>query len=129
MDDGKGAPGHTAMQRILIVEDSDSDYLLLARQVGKSLHPCACVRAGNRSELVSALAQSWDLIITDFHLPDIEGQELVTTIAAARPDTPCLLLSGSMEGLDRVGVPSTVFRIMEKGDNAGLQAALLGSWR
>lgn len=113
---------------ILLVEDNESDYLLLLRQVGKLLTPRQCGRAGNHAELNATLDQPWDLIITDYHLTDIEGEALLAVIAAAQPQTPCLVLSGSARGLERLYAHANVFRVVEKGDNGALRSALTGHW-
>lgn len=115
--------------RVLIAEDNDSDYLLLLRRVQKILPVFTCRRAVCRSELMAELVHGWDLIITDLHLMDIEADELLAAIAAAQPVTPCLVITGSLPEQDQVVVTGTVFRILEKGDHAGLQAALEASWK
>lgn len=114
--------------RVLIVEDNDADYLLLRRQVVKLLAPPICSRAATRAELSTALMQDWELIITDYHLPDIERKELLDAIARAHPRTPCLVLSGSSYELEDVAAPGNVFAKLEKGDFAGLRSALNGDW-
>ena len=115
--------------QILIIEDNETDYLLLLRQVKKTLGDAICARAENRAEVQSMLTQSWDLIITDFHLPDIEEYELLNTIAAAQEKTPCIVLSGSASNIKSIPMPSNVFDCIEKGDRPALEAALMGNWR
>ena len=110
--------------QLLLVEDSDTDFLLLERQMQKMLAPIQITRAANRAELTVALQHDYDLIITDFHLPDIEGEGLLATIAAAHHQTPCLLLSGSSAEFDSIQAPPTVFAKLEKGNNSAFRAAI-----
>ena len=110
--------------QLLLVEDSDTDFLLLERQMQKMLAPIEITRAANRAELIVALQHDYDLIITDFHLPDIEGEGLLATIAAAHNQTPCLLLSGSSAEFNSIQAPPTVFAKLEKGNNSALRAAI-----
>lgn len=114
---------------ILIAEDNEADYLLLLRQVTRIFSSARCSRVAARAELVAALARQWDLIITDYHLSDIEEKELLDIIALSQPGTPCLVLSGSTYELRDIAVPENVFRILEKGDHSGLKTALNNSWR
>lgn len=114
---------------ILIIEDNETDYLLLLRQVKRALVEPTCVRAENRAELQQALAKHWDLIITDFHLPDIEEDDLLNTIAVSQAKTPCIVLSGSVAQLKDIPMPANVFCRLEKGDRQALLAALTGNWQ
>ena len=110
--------------RGLIIEDNDTDYLLLERHLQKMLPTISCVRAENRAQVTAALTQPIDLIVTDYHLLDIEGNELLTTITGAQGNTPCILLSGSLYELDQVAAPHNVTAKLEKGDIPALRSAL-----
>lgn len=120
--------GATPKLRILIVEDTDTDYLLLERKVQKLLHPKTCERAANRGELTDLLKFPWDLIISDYHLLDIEGEALVAVIEQSHRHTPCILLSGSIDSLVTLTLPDNVFARIEKGDTVALREALVGAW-
>lgn len=126
MDSDEGA---TPTLRVLIVEDTDTDYLLLERKVQQLLSPTTYARAANRSELTDLLRRPWDLIVSDYHLPDIEGEALLTLIEDSHLNTPCILLSGSIDSLVALDLPDNVFARVEKGNSAALRAALLGAWR
>lgn len=126
MDSDEGA---TPTLRVLIVEDTDTDYLLLERKVQQLLSPTTYARAANRSELTDLLRRPWDLIVSDYHLPDIEGEALLTLIEDCHLNTPCILLSGSIDSLVALDLPDNVFARVEKGNSAALRAALLGAWR
>ena len=110
--------------RILIIEDNETDFLLLSRQIKIALAEISCARAENRHQLLQILPQPWHLIVTDFHLPDIEEGELINTITAAHPETPCLVLSGSIEHMRSLAMPDNVVGCIEKGDRAALRQAL-----
>jgi len=108
----------------LIIEDNDTDYLLLERHLQKMLPGITCVRAENRTQVLSELQSPVDLIVTDYHLLDIEGNELLSAIASAQGNTPCILLSGSLEELDKVTAPKNVAAKLEKGDISALRLAI-----
>lgn len=110
--------------RILIAEDNDTDALLLQRHLRKLWPHCEWLCAARRSELEPALAQRWDLIISDYHLLDIEGDELLARLAATQAETPCMLLSGSLYEIRDIDVPHNIFAKLEKGDYTALDAAL-----
>jgi len=108
--------------RILVVEDSDTDFLLLERQLLRLFSRCDLHRANRRGELLAALAENWDVVVSDGHLPDIEGAELVALIGTAA--VPCVLVSGSLSALQALTLPPG-FVALEKGDHARLRAVLL----
>jgi CheY-like chemotaxis protein len=113
-----------AIRNLLIVEDSDSDFLLTRRKMIKLLEPDIIERASNRSELIRTLLSPRDLIVTDLNLGDIDGVELLKAIHNAQPDSPCLVLTGSMQHATRE-LPANVFGIAEKGDYRALEQMLL----
>lgn len=111
--------------RVLVVEDNDTDYLLLERQLKKLLPSVAFKRAANRRELIETLQNRWDVIISDYHLSDIEGEDLLLLIAQSHFDTPCLLLSGSIESVTTLDTQAHVYARIQKGDNDSLRTAVL----
>jgi CheY-like chemotaxis protein len=114
----------TKITQLLLVEDSDTDFLLLEWHVQKMLAAIQVTRAANREELIASLQHDYDLIITDFHLPGAEGEALLTLITNAQRKTPCLLLSGSSDELNGIQTPVNVLAKIEKGDHQTLRAAL-----
>lgn len=124
MSDPMSVVGSVKTLRVLIVEDNDTDFLLTQRQLKKLLSIETLARASCRAELTAALLSPLDLIVTDYHLPDIEGRDLLAAIAAAQAQTPCLVLSGSMPESERAGMPATIVAMLEKGDFEGFSAAL-----
>lgn len=113
-----------SVKNVLIVEDDDTDFLLTQRKLVKLLKPTIIERAKNRSELSSALLVARDLIVADYHLPDIEEHELITAIHAAQPDTPCLILSGSTAHVDPRDTQIDVIGAIGKGDSTALEKVL-----
>lgn len=113
-----------AIKNLLIVEDSDSDFLLTRRKMIKLLEPVSIDRARNRSELIRTLLSPRDLIVTDLNLGDIDGAELLKAIHNAQPDSPCLVLTGSLE-YATTDLPANVLGVVEKGDYYALEQVLL----
>jgi CheY-like chemotaxis protein len=109
--------------RMLVIEDSDTDYLLVSRQLIRLLPDAQISRASNRTEFMVALTERWDVMVSDYHLLDIEGADLLALIAAAHPATPCLLVSGSIREWRNITLPENCVAL-EKGDHAGLRSML-----
>ncbi len=83
--------------RILLVEDSDLDALLIQRHLQKAGLDFEVHRAVSVAEALSTLASvQIDLILTDYRLPGGDGLALSRAVQAMDPDLPCILVSGQI---------------------------------
>jgi CheY-like chemotaxis protein len=110
---------------ILIAEDCDTDYMLLEHQLKKLLLSVECERAANRRELTDLLRRRWDFIVSDYHLSDIEGEDLLSLVAQNHFDAPCLILSGLIESVPSIDALPNVRACIQKGDRAAFRNAVL----
>ncbi len=87
----------TPAPRLLIVEDSPDDALLLLRELRKhGLHPDHR-RVDTMADLQAALdGESWDLLITDYCLPGLTGEDVLRVAKERRPSLPCIVVSGTI---------------------------------
>jgi len=82
---------------VLIVEDSEDDALLLARQLRKGGYESDMLRVTTRSEIESALKQKeWDLIISDHNVPGLSSEVVLEIVKEAGVDVPFIIVSGSI---------------------------------
>jgi len=86
--------------RILHLEDNDSDGELVARALRKTGLPLEIYRVETRADFVSALDRRFDLILSDFSLPDFDGLSALSTVRDRDGDTPFIFVSGTI-GEDR----------------------------
>ncbi len=90
------------MQRILIVEDSETMRALLASTLEELEQPVKITEASSGFEALRCLPrEQYDLIVTDINMPDINGLELVS-FAKNDPkyrDIPIVIVS--TEGSER----------------------------
>ena len=89
------------MTRILIVEDEAHLAGLLVRVLGEEGY-AAESRGDGRSALALALSESFDLLIVDRMLPDLDGLQVVRRLRAAEVGTPVLMLTARTQVEDRV---------------------------
>ena len=81
--------------RILIVEDSDDDLLLLLRTLRQGGYEPAhrCVQSA--AALSAALAEeSWDLVLSDYRLPQFNGADALKLVQNSGLDLPFIIVSG-----------------------------------
>lgn len=83
--------------RLLIIEDSEDDAELLVRKVTKSGYKIKYTRVESEKEMKSALQQeAWDLIISDYSLPNFTGLSAINLINQLKIDIPFIIVSGAI---------------------------------
>ncbi len=82
--------------RVLLIEDSESDALLIARTLESRWPGTGCVRVSSLGALRQALVtSSFDIVLSDHALPRLGVAEAATLVAAAGPHTPFVVVSGA----------------------------------
>lgn len=83
--------------RLLLVEDSEDDALILMRHIRKSGFDVQHVRVQGELALRKALQDpGWDLVISDFNMPGMTGLRVLEIVRGIYPDLPFILISGSI---------------------------------
>ena len=89
------------MATILVVDDDLKVGALTARILREAGH--AVLTAGDAEEAVRVLAhepEPIDLLVTDFHMPGMNGDELALHLLEAHPASRVLIVSGSWPAVD-----------------------------
>jgi signal transduction histidine kinase/ActR/RegA family two-component response regulator len=86
--------------RVLVAED-DGDVaamtVALLTRLGYRVE-----RRADAAETLAAIEAAparWDLVLSDFAMPNTTGLDLIRAIKRLRPDLPCILITGFMEGV------------------------------
>ena len=87
----------TKKVRILLIEDSEDDAVLLERQLRKSNLDLEMKRVCTSDEMQQALDEStWDGIICDYMLPDFSVNDAMDVIRSKGVDLPFIIVSGTI---------------------------------
>lgn len=87
------------MKRILIAEDTDSNYLLLSIMLRKEYE---IIRAMNGKEAVDICRNDRpDLVLMDFKMPVMDGLEATRQIRSFDKDLPIIALTANAYDSDR----------------------------
>jgi CheY-like chemotaxis protein len=94
----KSAPLSTTTPRILLVDDNRDGLVvrrLLLEEAG-----CQVETAGGPEEALKLFDRAtFDVVVTDYRMPQMNGTELITRIRALKPEVRIILLSGWVEQL------------------------------
>jgi signal transduction histidine kinase len=83
--------------RVLLVEDSADDALLLLRQLRTGGFDPAHARVETAAAMAAALdAQPWDVVIADYVLPQFSGPAALALVRGRGLDLPFIIVSGSV---------------------------------
>jgi two-component system, cell cycle sensor histidine kinase and response regulator CckA len=81
---------------VLIVEDSEDDALLLARELQRRGFRPDVTRVDSGPLLRNALiSRDWDVVISDHNMPGFGGDEALSLVKRFDPDLPFIVVSGT----------------------------------
>ncbi len=82
---------------LLIIEDSEDDALLLLREVSRGGFDVLHERVDSPGALAAAIdRQPWDLVISDFSMPQFSGTDALGFVRTKGLDTPFIFVSGTL---------------------------------
>jgi signal transduction histidine kinase len=85
----------TSSIRVLIVEDSEDDAMLMVRVLAREGLAIDFRRVETTAALAHALVdEPWDLVLVDWKLPGFDGWEALKLITASGKDIPIIIVSG-----------------------------------
>ena len=83
--------------RVLIVEDSEDDMLLILHELRKGGYDPDFVQVDNHNSMEDALSeQQWDVIIADYAMPEFDGIKALKLLEEKGHDIPFILVSGTI---------------------------------
>jgi len=83
--------------RVLIVEDSEDDALLVLAELRRAGYPVDWTRVQTAETMRRALAdRSWDIIISDYRMPHFNAPAALAVLREFNLDLPFILVSGTI---------------------------------
>jgi PAS domain S-box-containing protein len=84
--------------RVLMVEDDDSDAVLITRELGRLTPPPAVQHVRTQPAFAAALdGFAPHVILSDHNIPGFSGWEALELAQRTRPDVPFILVTGSLD--------------------------------
>ncbi|HUQ26961.1 MAG TPA: EAL domain-containing response regulator [Usitatibacter sp.] len=112
--------------RVLLIEDSVDDALLLGEQLRTLAARVEVHRVENEPQLVAALGEGgWHLVVSDYRLPRFSGMEALRIVREHNADLPFIMVSGEIaEAAAVAAMQAGASDYVMKGSLARLQPAL-----
>lgn len=120
-------PGLTKhLVRILLLEDSDADAELIARELQRSGMQALIERADSREAFINALENfSPDVVLSDHSLAQFDSQAALELVRAARPATPFIVVIGALVGsVTSAAIRAGAEDVVLKSDLRDLRASI-----
>ena len=86
--------------RVLVVEDSQPDAELMLSELRRAAYEPDWVRVEAESEYLAQLDHDWDIILSDYSLPQFSGPRAVELLKHRGLDIPIIIVSGTI-GADK----------------------------
>jgi PAS domain S-box-containing protein len=104
VEPGKAATGSAVPLRVLIVEDSEDDALLLVRELRRGGYEPVHERVETPEVMRDALRRSaWDLILSDYRLPRFDAPAALALAREEGSGAPVVVISGRIGEEEAVG--------------------------
>jgi PAS domain S-box-containing protein len=82
--------------RVLLVEDSADDAVLLEREIRRGGFDLSLTRVENESQFLSAMSQAWDVVVSDYVLPRFTALGVLRHLRHLHLDIPTIVVSGTV---------------------------------
>jgi PAS domain S-box-containing protein len=83
--------------RVLIIEDSEDDALLIIRELKKGRYNPVCERVETAAAMKKALKEKqWDIILCDYTLPKFNAPSAIAILKETDIDIPIIIVSGTI---------------------------------
>ena len=89
------------MEKILIIDDAETLLQTLKAYLEDSGYQIFCAKNGSEG-LDIFYKEEPDLVLTDIHMPELPGLEVLHTITHSHPDIPVMVISGAGELSDAI---------------------------
>lgn len=81
--------------RVLIVEDSEEDALLIAHELRRA-YALEYDLVSTAAQMQVALEKYWDVVISDFSMPGFDGLDALRLLQKSKLDIPFIIVSGAI---------------------------------
>ena len=93
----KPKPGNPQSLRVLIIEDSEDDALLIIRALKKGGYTTEHEIVETAAAMHQALKdKTWDIVMSDYGMPHFSGEKAIALLKETNIDIPLIIVSGTI---------------------------------
>jgi PAS domain S-box-containing protein len=119
-------PDGRGRDRILFVEDDEDQLLTIPRVLAQLGHEVTAHGGGAAAlDQLAGDPGAFDVCITDFDMPDLNGLELARRIAVLAPDLPVILVSGRLGDIEDKKLAGNIKKVVLKPYNQAIISAAI----
>src|SRR4051794_31089525 len=82
--------------RVLVLEDREEDLELILRTLRKAGYAPVWKRVESEAGYRAALTEGWDVILSDYSVPQFDAPHALAVLQEMGFDTPFLVITGSI---------------------------------
>jgi CheY-like chemotaxis protein len=115
------------LRRVLVVDDDQTVGTIIAEQLRELGATVQCVpSAAEAFNLLCSADEPFDLLLTDYAMPGINGLEVIAHARALRPGLPCVLMTGYADDSAGASLPEAPYLLRKPVSVEDLEALLSG---
>jgi len=82
---------------ILVIDDSNADFLMIERHLNQNGLTASCRRVDSLVGLKEAItAGGWDLVLADYSVPQLNFMDTLNLVQTTLPDLPVIIVTGTV---------------------------------
>jgi CheY-like chemotaxis protein len=112
----RNSPSSSVHGRILLVDDNANGLSARKSVLEEVGHKIAAVTSG-ADALEQFAKQKYDLVVTDYKMPRMDGLELIVRLRRLSPDLPIVLISGYVDALGLNEASTGADAVIQKSAN------------
>lgn len=83
--------------RVLVLEASETDYALIEQELRRTWPNAVCRRVDCEAGFLSALGEDFDVVLSDYRLPDFDAMHALGHLHQRGLDTPLIVVAPSIQ--------------------------------
>ncbi len=82
---------------VLLIEDNENDVELIKYEIKRRALKCDLIHVSTKEQFLKKIIdQTFDIILSDYNLPQLTGQDIINILIKKQIETPVIIVTGSI---------------------------------